>query len=142
MLLSLRLPSHDPDDSVNSQLVQDAFIRATAPFNVVNYIGHASPAAVLYQFGRQDPNVPEQDALEFYRFGPELKDIRWWDGGHQLNAEATRQRVEWFHTKLGSDLVDPALFRTKPSIATWGLILAVIVFSMVTIFKRVKKSPN
>ena len=28
------------------------------------------------------------------------------------------------------------------TIATWGLILAVIAFSLVTIFKRVKKSPN
>lgn len=124
------------------QLVQDAYIRAVTPFNVVNYIGRALPAAVLYQFGRQDANVPEQDALEFYRFGPEPKAIRWWDGGHQLNVEATRQRLEWFHTKLGSDLLDPALFRTKPSIATWGLILAVIAFCLVKIFKRAKRSPN
>jgi hypothetical protein len=118
----------------------DAYIRATAPFNVVNYIGHASPAAVLYQFGRQDANVPEQDAIEFYRFGPEPKDIRWWDGGHQQNIEATRQRVEWFHTKLGSDLLDPALFKAKPSIVTYGLIIAVITFCLVKIFRRVKSS--
>ena len=120
------------------QFAQDAYIRATAAFNVVNYIGHASPAAVLYQFGRQDANMPEQDALEFYRFGPEPKDILWWDGDHRLNTEATRHRVEWFHNKLGSDLLAPAVLRTKPSIATWGLILAVIAFCLVKFFKRAK----
>ncbi len=122
----------------NPQPIQDAYVRAAAPFNVVNYIGHASPAAVLYQFGRQDANVPEQDALEFYRFGPEPKDIRWWDGGHQLNAEATRQRIEWFHTKLGSDLLDPAMSETKPSVITYGLIVVVISFCLAKISKRVK----
>ncbi len=102
----------------------------------------SSAATVLYQFGRQNANVPEKDALEFYRLSPGPKDIRWWDGGHQLHAEANRQRIEWFHAKLGSDLLDPALFRTKPSIATWGLIHAVIAFCLVKVFKRAKRSPN
>ncbi len=125
-----------------AQVAQDAYIRAIAPFDVVNYIGHASPAAVLYQFGRQDGNVPKQDALEFYQFGPEPKEIRWWDGDHQLNAEATRQRIAWFHTKLGSDLVDPESLSTKPSIATWGLIFAVFAICLIKIFKRARRAPN
>lgn len=83
----------------------DKYIQATEPFNIEHYIAQSAPAAVLYHFGRQDLSVPEQDALEFYKAGPSPKDIKWWNGGHNLNSEATYQRIEWFHEKLGTKLL-------------------------------------
>ncbi|MGH9938016.1 MAG: aspartyl protease family protein, partial [Blastocatellia bacterium] len=79
----------------------DKYIATTAPFDTIHYIGRAAPAAVLFQFGRRDENVPEKLALEFYQAGSKPKEIKWWDGGHELNDEALRHRAEWFRSRLG-----------------------------------------
>jgi dienelactone hydrolase len=79
----------------------DKYIETTAPFESVHYIGHAAPSALLFQFGRRDQNWPEKLALEFYQAGSEPKEIKWWEGGHELNDEAMRQRAEWFRSRIG-----------------------------------------
>jgi predicted esterase len=79
----------------------DKYIETTAPFDAVHYIGHAAPSATLFQFGRRDGNVPEKLALEFYQAGSKPKEIKWWDGGHELNDEALRHRAEWFRSRIG-----------------------------------------
>ncbi len=79
----------------------DKYIETTAPFDSIHYIGHAAPSAALFQFGRRDRNWPEKLALEFYQAGSEPKEIKWWDGGRQLNDEAMRHRAEWFRSRIG-----------------------------------------
>jgi hypothetical protein len=44
--------------------------------------------------------VPEKLALDFYQAGSEAKEIKWWDGGHELNDEAMRHRSEWFRSRI------------------------------------------
>jgi cephalosporin-C deacetylase-like acetyl esterase len=86
----------------------DKYIETTAHFDSVHYIGHAAPSALLFQFGRRDGNWPEKLALEFYRAGSKPKEIKWWDGGHELNDEAMRHRAEWFHSWIGIAALRPA----------------------------------
>lgn len=92
-------------DRITGQPGLDEYIQATEPFNVEYYIVHSAPAAVLYHFGTEDRNVPKEEALEFYKTGPTPKDIKWYNSGHNLNSEATYQRIEWFHEKLGTQLL-------------------------------------
>jgi predicted esterase len=86
----------------------DKYIETTAPFDVIHYIGHASPSATLFQFGRRDANVPEKLALEFYQAGSKPKEIKWWDGGHELNDEARGHRAEWLRSRIGIAALRPA----------------------------------
>jgi fermentation-respiration switch protein FrsA (DUF1100 family) len=86
----------------------DKYVETTAPFDVIHYIGHAGPSATLFQFGRRDMNVPEKLALEFYQAGGKPKEIKWWDGGHELNDEAMRHRAEWFRSRIGVAALRPA----------------------------------
>jgi predicted esterase len=89
----------------------DKYIETTAPFDSVHYIGHAAPSALLFQFGRRDGNWPEKLALEFYQSGSRPKDIKWWDGGHELNDEAMRHRAEWFRSQIG--IAAPSAMRMR-----------------------------
>src|SRR5262249_52279613 len=86
----------------------DKYIETIAPFDVIHYIGHAAPSATLFQFGRRDLNVPEKLALELYQAGSEPKEIKWRDGGPELNDEAMRHRAEWFRSRIGIAALRPA----------------------------------
>jgi fermentation-respiration switch protein FrsA (DUF1100 family) len=59
------------------------------------YVGHAAPARLLFQFGRQDEYVSEAMALEFFDPASEPKSIAWCECGHALDDEARAARTAW-----------------------------------------------
>lgn len=79
---------------------KQAVIDKLAPLDPVLYIGKAPPAAVLFQFGRKDPYVPEARAQEFFDAAKEPKEILWYDAGHPLNDAAVRDRQAWLKKQL------------------------------------------
>lgn len=76
------------------------FIERLAPLDPVRYIGKASPAPILMQFGRADRYVPEAKAKEFFSAAGEPKTILWYDAGHGLNAAAVADRTAWLRKQL------------------------------------------
>jgi hypothetical protein len=59
------------------------------------YIARSSPTKLLFQAGRQDELVP-QDALQrLYDAAGQPKEIRWYDGGHDLPFKAYRDHLDW-----------------------------------------------
>jgi hypothetical protein len=71
------------------------------PLDAERYIGHAAPAALLFQFGRHDESVTEAEALRYERAASEPNLTRWYDCGHAFNAEARQDRAGWLCKELG-----------------------------------------
>ena len=67
----------------------------------IKYVGLASPMPLLLQSGRQDNLVPPRDAERLHVAVGDPRTIRWYDAGHGLTAEASRDRLSWLQQWLG-----------------------------------------
>ena len=79
------------------------WFRAMAPIEPIRFIPHASPNALLLQNGRSDILVPAADAEALHAAAPNPKTIRWYTAGHGLNQQASFDRHDWLHEKIGLD---------------------------------------
>jgi predicted esterase len=77
-----------------------AFIRQMSDVDPITHVPNLSPASVLFQFGTNDPHVPEERAEEFFGSAQEPKEMKWYEAGHGLNAEAVSDRKTWLQEKL------------------------------------------
>jgi dienelactone hydrolase len=91
------------------------FFRDYAWDDPVHFVGHSAPAAVFLQFGKKDKPITEKMARrDFARFN-EPKRIGFYDAGHELDAVARRERVEWLAERLSLRRPDlEALARIPP----------------------------
>jgi len=71
------------------------------------FVGHAAPAALLMQSGREDELVPAPDAERLHAAASAPKTVMWYDSGHALPAEAECDAVAWLAGHLG---IDPARY--------------------------------
>jgi dienelactone hydrolase len=72
----------------------------------VQFVPHASPASLFFQFGRKDIRVSDAQAEKLYAAASEPKKIEWYDDlpvdPHEMLGEAVRQaRLTWLIDKLG-----------------------------------------
>ncbi|MFN2154149.1 MAG: alpha/beta hydrolase family protein [Anaerolineae bacterium] len=72
-----------------------------APLDAIHYIGHAAPAALLFQFARHDQFISEHEALRYWRAASEPKEIRWYDTDHFFDDRARQERMAWLGERLG-----------------------------------------
>ena len=80
--------------------VRDAFVRQMSEVDPITHIGNLSPASIFFQFGRDDPHVPEERAEEFFAAAKEPREIKRYDSGHGLNDHAMDDRKVWLKQKL------------------------------------------
>ncbi|MDA0206806.1 MAG: hypothetical protein O3A53_13315 [Acidobacteria bacterium] len=94
----------------------DAYL-AKFPFaDTVHFVKHSSPAAVFLQFGEKDEPIPPHIArLGFSHFG-EPKRMKLYDSGHELNADARVDRVDWLVERLGLKPVSEEAARAIPQL--------------------------
>lgn len=92
-----------------------AYFRDYAWDEPTHFVGRNAPAAVFLQFGRKDKPITEKMARrDFGRFA-EPKRIGFYDAGHELDAAARRERVEWLAERLSLRRPDyAALARIPP----------------------------
>jgi dienelactone hydrolase len=78
-----------------------AFVEAMGAIDPIAHVAALAPAPLLFQFGRADPHVPIERAQAFFDAAAEPKQIRWYDAGHALCAQATNERIGWLAAQLG-----------------------------------------
>jgi len=79
---------------------REAFIRQFSALDPLTHISSLSPAPVLFQFGINDPHVPQDRAKEFFEVAKEPKQVKWYEAGHGLNPDSTADRKQWLKDKL------------------------------------------
>ena len=79
---------------------REEFIHQFSAFDPITHIPNLSPAPVLFQFGMNDPHVPEERAHEFFEAAQEPKQVKWYESGHGLNLDSTADRKQWLKDNL------------------------------------------
>lgn len=71
-------------------------------FAGVLYVGHSSPAALMFQFADEDAFVSREAGERYFNAGGEPKIMRWYDHTtHKFkNEKAQLDRLEWLRKKL------------------------------------------
>lgn len=79
----------------------DEMVETMAPVDAIHFIGHAAPAALLFQFARHDQFVSGREALRYWRAASEPKEIRWYDTDHFFDEHARQDRFAWLGERIG-----------------------------------------
>jgi hypothetical protein len=95
-----------PEDQGNqlselSQEKQERWIAAMWPIEPIHYVGHAAPAALLFQNGIQDQMVPLSDGVRYQEAGSEPKTIMWYESGHFLPRQSVLDQARWLRQYTG-----------------------------------------
>lgn len=78
-----------------------AYEQAVMPLDPIGYVSRGAPAAFLFQFAKTDEYITREDANAFYDQASQPKEIKWYNGEHDLNVEAARKdRQEWLTRQL------------------------------------------
>ena len=76
------------------------FLNAMAPLDGIVGI-RSSSAAFFFQYPRADPYVPYERLRKYFEAAPQTKLLKVYEGGHELNEAARRDRAQWLRTVLG-----------------------------------------
>ena len=79
---------------------REAFIRQMSEIDPITHIPDLTPAQVFFQFAADDFHVPKERAEEFFGAAKDPKEMKWYEAGHGLNEEATKDRTAWLKQKL------------------------------------------
>jgi dienelactone hydrolase len=77
------------------------WLAAMRPIEPLRYVRRAT-ASLLFQSGRQDDVVPPADARRYQAAAPQPKEVRWYDAGHFLPAEADCDAAAWLARRIGT----------------------------------------
>ncbi|HEY0511547.1 MAG TPA: alpha/beta fold hydrolase [Thermoanaerobaculia bacterium] len=100
-LVSHFLTGNDPSLDRLTPARRKRWLAAMQPIEPLRFVGHAAPAHLLFQNGRVDDIVPAANGRAYQEAGSQPKTVRWYDAGHGLDDEATRDRREWLAREIG-----------------------------------------
>ena len=72
------------------------------PIEPIHYVGHAEPAALLYQSARNDEAVSLDDSIRYHWAGSNPKKVIWYDSGHwPLPGGYLNDQTDWLAQYIG-----------------------------------------
>ena len=105
---SILLESNDPDyvdfRQNTPKEVQDKYFKVISPLDAINYVPHAAPTPLLFQFARLERYFNEAAMERYAKAASEPKLVLWYDTGHELNdIRPLVDRANWLrkHIRLG-----------------------------------------
>lgn len=78
------------------------WVAAMRPVEGIGYIARAKPGSILFQNGRTDPFVPAYKAEALHRAAGSSHTVRWYDSGHRLPEQASVDRYQFLHERIGT----------------------------------------
>jgi dienelactone hydrolase len=78
----------------------EAFVRSIQPLDAIYYIGQSAPAALFFQYARNDEYITTEDAALYFTAASHPKQMTRYDAGHALNAQARVDRANWLAAQL------------------------------------------
>jgi len=87
------------EEKVRSLMTKYAYL------DPVHYVKHAAPSAVFLQHGKNDGHLSRR-AQHYLSLVSEPKELKLYDTGHALNAEARRDRYEFLRKQLKLKRID------------------------------------
>lgn len=94
----------EPDKQGYPNHRRESWAEAMWSVEPLHFVGHAPPAALLFQNGLQDQLVPPRDAVRYHAAASEPKRILWYDAGHELSLQAYQDQIGWLQRYIGDDL--------------------------------------
>ena len=80
---------------------KEAYRQALKPIDPITQIARAVPATFLFQFANSDEHIKREAALAFSEATRRPKEVKWYDGKHELHVEAAREdRRAWLTRQL------------------------------------------
>ena len=84
-----------------TQPQRENYFTTLATVDPINYVSHAAPSALFFQFGKRDTYPTEQSAARYFQTASDPKSVKWYDTGHALNDEARHDRTLWLQKQIG-----------------------------------------
>lgn len=85
----------------------EAFVRSIQPLDAIHYIGQSAPAALFFQYARNDEYITTEDAARYFTAASHPKQMTWYDSTHALNAQARVDRAAWLAAQLSLTPLTP-----------------------------------
>jgi hypothetical protein len=111
---TILMESDDPDyvsfrqSTPKEQL--DNYFRIITPLDAINYVPHAAPTPLLFQFARFEQYFNEAAMRHYAVAASEPKLVLWYDTGHALNdVRSLIDRANWLQRYIGMKPVAPIL---------------------------------
>jgi cephalosporin-C deacetylase-like acetyl esterase len=112
---ALWMENEDPDlveyRKKNMEKVEN-YVKVNSPLDAINYISHAAPTPLLFQFAKREQYFNEAAMLRYLQAASEPKQVKWYDTGHDLNDfQALLDRADWLVKHVGCSPLAPILER-------------------------------
>jgi dienelactone hydrolase len=78
----------------------ERYVKDISVIDANQYIGKATPSVLFFQFAEQDEFITKEDAVKYFQLASEPKEVKWYEGGHELNKAARRDRIEFLKKHL------------------------------------------